>query len=111
MASGTVALLLGWMGLWMGFGPEGSVPAPAAIALAWLPLLPALPRLIRGGRKAAGWCSMAGVFYAGFAVMELVANPAATIWAAVALALSLLMISAQLRLIRHCPNPEDAANG
>lgn len=111
MAGATVALLLGWMGLWMGFGPDGSVPAPAAIALAWLPLLPALPRLFRGGRKAAGWCSMAGVFYAGFAVMELVANPAATIWAAVALALSLMMIAAQLRLIRDRPKPDVTANG
>jgi len=43
--------------------------------------------------------------------MELVANPAATIWAAVALALSLMMISAQLRLIRGRPNPDDTANG
>jgi uncharacterized membrane protein len=88
MAGGTVALLLTWMGLWMGVGPEGVVPAVVAIALAWMPLLPAVPALLRGGRKAAGWCSMVGVFYAGFAIMELAANPASGIWAAVALALS-----------------------
>jgi uncharacterized membrane protein len=104
MAGGTVALLLTWMGLWMGVGPEGVVPAVVAIALAWMPLLPAVPALLRGGRKAAGWCSMVGVFYAGFAIMELAANPASGIWAAVALALSVVMIAAQLRLIRSGPD-------
>lgn len=108
MAGGTVALLLTWMGLWMGLGPGGSVPVAAAIALAWLPLLPALPGLFRGGRKAAGWCSLVGVFYAGFAVMELLANPASRTWAAVALALSVVMISSQLRLIRSRPGPGGA---
>lgn len=106
-----MALLLVWMALWMALGPDGAVPAPAAIALAWLPLLPAIPWLIRGGRKAAGWCSMIGVFYAGFAVMELTANPASGTWATIALGLSLVMISAQLRLIRSRPDASGKSNG
>lgn len=43
---------------------------------------------------------MIGVFYAGFAVMELVANPAARWWAAATLLLSVLMILMQVRMIR-----------
>jgi hypothetical protein len=47
---------------------------------------------------------MAGVFYSGFAVMELVANPPVRLWASVAFLLSILMIGLQIVMIRHGPS-------
>lgn len=97
----SIALLLAWLALWLGTTGSGEPKlALFKLGLAWLPLAPALPLVWRGNRKAAGWISMAGVFYAGFAVMEAVANPAARWWAATTLALSLAMISLQVALIR-----------
>jgi len=104
LAGATVVLLLAWLAAWLWIGvPSGLVPTPAAILMAWLPLLPAAPAVCRGSRRAAGWCSLAGVFYAGFSVMELTANPASRLWATVALALSVAMIAAQVRMIRSRP--------
>ncbi len=97
----TGVLLLSWLAIWLGFAvPVTAIPPPAAVLLAWMPILPVVPALFRGRRNAASWCSLAGVFYVGFSVMELVANPASRVWAAVALVLTLLMIAAQIRLIR-----------
>ena len=94
-------VLLVWLALWLGT-TNAETPALSllTIGFAWLPLAPVLPLVWRGHRKAAGWTSMAGVIYAGFFVMELVANPAARWWASVALALALVMISLQVRMIR-----------
>jgi uncharacterized membrane protein len=97
----SMGFLLVWLALWLGTR-DTDTPALSllTIAFAWLPLAPALPLVWIGNRKAAGWTSMAGVIYAGFFVMELVANPAARWWAAVALALALVMITLQVRMIR-----------
>lgn len=97
-AAVSVAALLLWLGWWLGVAsPQGSA---IAVVLAWLPLAPALPWVARGGPKAAGWCSLAGVFYAGFAAMEVVANPLQRLHAGIALVLTLVMIAALVRLIR-----------
>ncbi len=107
LAGATASLLLLWLGAWLMIGtPAGAVPAPVAVVLAWLPILPALPAIFRGSRKAAGWCSLVGVFYVGFSVMELAANPASRAWAAVALAISFMMITAQVRMLRNGPSRE-----
>lgn len=100
-AATSMAFLLVWLALWLGT-TDTETPALSllTIGFAWLPLAPAVPLVWRGSRKAAGWTCMAGVFYAGFFVMELVANPAARWWASVALALALVMISLQVRMIR-----------
>ena len=111
LAGGSALLLLAWMGLWMAVGPDGPVPAPVAVLIAWLPILPVIPALFRGRRKAAGWCSLVGVFYAGFAVMELAANPPARPWATVALGLACLMIYGQLGLARSRPPRADPPPG
>lgn len=97
-AAATLVTLLLWLGWWLGLSsPAGSA---VAVVLAWLPLAPALPWILKASPKAAGWCSLAGVFYAGFAVMEVVANPQQRWQAGIALILALLMIAAQVRLIR-----------
>jgi uncharacterized membrane protein len=101
-AAASVAALLLWLAWWLGFASPPFSPL-AAVGLAWLPLAPAIPALIRGSGNAAGWCSLAGVFYAGFAVMEAVANPAQRWRAGVALVLTLAMIVSQVRLIRARP--------
>jgi uncharacterized membrane protein len=98
-AAASVAILLAWLGWWLGIAAPPTHPA-LAIAVAWLPLAPALPWLARGSARAAGWCSLAGMFYAGFAVMEVVANPGERWRAGVALLLTLVMIAALVRLIR-----------
>jgi len=101
LAGFSILLVLGILGLWLGLAqPPAALSAALAVLLAWLPLAVALPAIFRGGRRAAGWVSMIGVFYAGFAVMELVANPAARWWAAATLLLSVLMILMQVRMIR-----------
>ena len=101
LAGASTVVLLVWLSVWLGIGAAaGILPASGAVLLAWLPLLPALPAVFRGSRKAAGWSCLAGVFYAGFAIMELTANPASRAWASVALALALTMIAAQVRMIR-----------
>jgi len=102
----SVLLVLAWLALWLVIDTPGdSIPGALAVAVAWVPLLPAVPGLFRGSRRAAGWSALAGVFYEGFAVMEVVANPASRAWAAVAVALIFLMISAQVRMLRtrSCP--------
>ena len=101
-AAAALAALLAWLGWWLGLASPPFSPA-LAVVVAWLPLAPALPWLLRGSRRAAGWCALAGMFYVGFAVMEAVANPAQRWRAAVALALSLLMVAAAVRLIRARP--------
>lgn len=102
-AAASVAALLLWLAWWLGLASPPFLP-PVAVGLAWLPLAPAIPSLTRGSAKAAGWCSLAGVFYAGFAVMEVVANPADRWLAGVALVLTLAMIASQVRLIRARPD-------
>ncbi len=98
-AAASVAILLAWLGWWLGIAAPPAHPA-VAIAIAWLPLAPALPWLARGSARAAAWCSLAGMFYAGFAVMEVVANPGERWRAGVALLLTLVTIAALVRLIR-----------
>ena len=98
-AAASVAILLLWLGWWLGITAPPTHPG-IAIAIAWLPLAPALPWLARGSARAAGWCSLAGMFYAGFAIMEIVANPAERWRAGIALLLTLVMIAALVRLIR-----------
>ena len=98
----SILLVLGILGLWLGVAqPPAALSAPLAVLLAWLPLAPALPAIFRGGYRAAGWVSMVGVLFAGFALMELVANPAARWWAAATLLLSVVMVVMQVRLIRN----------
>ena len=105
LAGGSVLLLLAWLGLWLGVAEPPAVGPPLlAVLMAWLPLAPAVPSIFRGNRRAAGWSSMAGVFYSGFAIMELVANPPARLWASVAFLLSILMIGLQIVMIRHGPS-------
>ena len=101
-AAASVTALLLWLGWWLGVASPPFSPL-AAVLIAWLPLAPALPWLARGSTRAAGWCSLAGVFYLGFAVMETVANPAERWRAGTALVLSLVMIAALVRLIRARP--------
>ena len=93
-----LAALLLWLGWWLGFASPSA--SAIAVLLAWLPLAPALGFVAKGGPKAAGWCSLAGVFYAGFAVMEVVANPRQRWHAGIALILTLAMIATQVRLIK-----------
>ena len=107
----TVLLVLVWLALWLVIdAPGDSIPVALAVAVAWLPLLPAVPGLFRGSRRAAGWSALAGVFYEGFAVMEVVANPASRAWAAGAVALIFLMISAQVRMLRTRATPGDVTD-
>lgn len=101
-AGASVVLLLLWLALWLGIAaPPTRLPALAAVLLAWLPLAPAVPLVLAGSRGATGWCSLTGVFYAGFSVMEMVANPTARWWATAAFALSVAMIGMLTRLIRR----------
>jgi uncharacterized membrane protein len=104
LAAASAATFLIWMGIWQGIATPPETIRPAfAVAMLWVPILPALPMIFLGSRRAATWCSLIGVFYFGFAVMELVANPAAYAWAAAAMLLCLLMIGLQLRLVRLGP--------
>jgi uncharacterized membrane protein len=105
LAAASAAAFLVWLGIWQGIAtPPHAIRPALAVTLLWLPILPAVPLIFLGSRGAATWCSLIGVFYFGFAVMELVANPAAYAWAAAAMLLCLLMIGLQLRLVRLGPD-------
>lgn len=100
----SVAALLVWIALWLGvFARPAAIPGWLPVLIMWLPLFPTLPLLWRGRRGACTWGSMIGVFYAGFAVVELTANPPERAWAAGALALSLAMVFVLVRCARHWP--------
>jgi uncharacterized membrane protein len=100
----SVAALLAWIALWLGvYAGPAAIPGWVPVLVMWLPLFPTLPLLWRGRRGACAWGSMIGVFYAGFAVVELTANPAERVWAAGALALSLAMVFVLVRCARHWP--------
>jgi len=104
VAVGGVLALMLWLGLWFGIAaPPAVIPGWVPVLILWLPLLPSLPLLWRGRRGACAWGSMIGVFYAGFAIVELVANPPERVWATVALALSLLMVIILVRCARRWP--------
>jgi uncharacterized membrane protein len=65
------------------------------------PLLIALPGLVSGRRYTYQWVSLALAVYAGYAVTEAVANPAARIWASVAVLLACLTFIAVVGRIRY----------
>lgn len=74
----------------------------AALAAA-LPLCAFLPFLVRKQRRAYAALTLCLVVYLTFALMELVANPAARAWASVSLLLSFVlfvMLIAYLRVTR-----------
>jgi len=103
-ATACVAALMLWLGVWLGIvAPPVAVPPWVPVLILWLPLLPALLLLWRGRRGAAIWTSMIGVFYAGFAIVELTANPPERVWAAIALALSLLTVLMMIHCARRWP--------
>lgn len=105
--AGVAALML-WLGVWFGIlAPPVAVPPWVPVLILWMPLLPALPLLWRGRRGAAVWTSMIGVFYAGFAIVELTANPPERVPAAIALALALLTVSLMVRCARRWPAAAD----
>lgn len=104
MAILSVAALLAWIALWLGaIAPPAAIPGWIPVLVLWLPLAPSLPLLWRGRRGACVWSSLIGVFYAGFAVVELTANPPERFWAAGALALSLAMTFVLVRCARAWP--------
>ena len=104
LAGASAVALLAWLAFWFGLAlPPVGIPPVAVVVILWLPIAPAIPAIVGGSPRAATWCSLVGVFYAGFAMMELVANPPARIWAAMALLLCVAMIWLQLRLIRLGP--------
>lgn len=65
------------------------------------PLLVALPGLLSGRRYTYQWMSLALAVYVGYAVTEAVANPAARMWASVAVLLACLMFIAVVGRIRY----------
>lgn len=104
VAVGGVLALMMWLGIWLGVAaPPAAIPRWVPVLILWLPLIPALPLLWRGRRGACIWGSMIAVFYAGFAIVELVANPPERVWAAVALALALLTVILLVRCARRWP--------
>lgn len=106
LATASVMALMLWLGAWFGIvSPAKVLPGWVPVLILWLPLLPALPLLWRGRRGACIWGSMIGVFYAGLAVVELVANPPERAWAAVALALSLVSVLVLVHCARRWPVP------
>ncbi len=103
-AVGVVLGLMLWLGVWLGIAaPTAAIPGWVPVLILWLPLLPSLPLLWQGRRGACVWGSMIGVFYAGFAIVELVANPPERIWAAGALALALLTVIILVHCARRWP--------
>ncbi|MGB5623492.1 MAG: DUF2069 domain-containing protein [Gammaproteobacteria bacterium] len=103
-ATACVGALMLWLGIWLGIvAPPVAVPPWVPVLILWLPLLPALPLLWRGRRGACIWSSMIGVFYAGFAIVEVTANPPERALAAITLALALLTVSILVRCARRWP--------
>lgn len=104
-AAASAAIFLIWLGVWQGIAaPPDAISPIILIIVLWIPILPAIPLIFQGNRRAATWCSLIGVFYFGFTVMELVANPVARPWAAIGMFLCALMVGLQLRLIRSRPD-------
>ncbi len=65
------------------------------------PLLIAVPGLLSGRRYTYQWMSLALAVYAGYAVTEAVANPAARAWASVAVLLASLTFIAVVGRFRY----------
>lgn len=90
-----VLALAAWYALWLGQA------GPLAALLPALPLAGLVPWLARGRRRAAALGALVVTFYCGFAVMELVANPARRGWAAGALALGLATLGLLMAAARR----------
>lgn len=82
--------------------------APWLGLLLALPLLIALPGLARGRRYTYQWLSLALGVYAGYAVMESVANPVGRVWASVAALLACLSFVAVVGRFRYSRRAADA---
>lgn len=102
LAAASVVMLLLWLALWYGFAAPPEVLSPVlVVGLLWIPWLPVLPALLRGRLKGCRWGSIISVLYAGLALTELIANPQAQLWAAVALGLSLVVMFVLIRYARR----------
>lgn len=85
-----MVLLIGWFHAY-----------PIGLALALLPLVAALPGLLRGKRYTAAWTSMLSLAYIALGMTEAVASPASRVWAyAVMLTSAALFLSCVLYVRR-----------
>lgn len=102
----TVALILFYLVWWWSFGaPLDTLPF-AVLLIAVLPLALLLLPLWLGNRFATTLAGLLIPFHFAYAVMELIANPAARSWIAVQTFLSLVLlisVMASLRQIRELP--------
>ena len=92
-----MALLAAWYG-WL--HPPRVVPPAAAVALALVPLLPALPGLLRGRPYTHAWASLLILAYLAHGIMESLAAPAQAGLARLEVVLASLFFAAALLYAR-----------
>jgi len=101
-------LLLFYVVWWWSFGaPLGMLPVTALLA-AVVPLALLLPALWHGNRFGTSLAGFIVPFHFAYAVMELVANPAARAWIAVQTFLSLLLLITVMASLRQVSVQVDA---
>ncbi|WP_157995269.1 DUF2069 domain-containing protein [Peristeroidobacter soli] len=90
-----IAALIAWRVL-TGF----SVGDAALIVVLTLPLLIALPRLLRGHRRTYAWMTLAVTPFLVVAITEAVANPAGRVWAALCLVVAFVLFVLLIAYLR-----------
>lgn len=97
----TATLMLFYVSWWGSFGaPLGVLPL-AVLSIAVIPLALLLPAMWTGSRFGTTLAGLLIPFHFAYAVMELIANPAARGWIAVQTFLSLILLITVMASLRQ----------
>ena len=103
----TGVLILFYLSWWGSLGaPLGTLPL-AVLAIAIVPLALLLPALWNGNRFGTTLAGLLIPFHFAYAVMELIANPAARGWIAVQTFLTLLLLITVMASLRQIDTAKD----